>query len=45
MRFYCGYHGNKVTTVMRYEAEHIVPMSLHTKYGLNMKQDKRVIDV
>ena len=34
--FHCGCHGNKVTIGMRYEAEPIVPMNLHTKHGLNM---------
>ena len=29
---------------MRYEAEPIVPMNLHTNHGLNMIEDKRVID-
>ena len=45
MRFHCGCHGNKVATAMRYEAEPIVPMKLHTKHGLNMTYNKRVIDV
>ena len=45
MRFHCGCHGNKVTIGMRYEAEPIVPLNLPTKHGLNMTQDKRVIDV
>ena len=34
-----------VTTGMRYEAEPIVPMNFHTKHGLNMTEDKRVINV
>ena len=45
MRFHCSCHGNKVTIRMRNEAETIVPMNLHTKHGLNMTEDNRVIDV
>ena len=45
MRFHCGCHGNKVTIAMRYEAEPIVQMNLHTKHRLNMTQEERVIDV
>ena len=45
MRFHCDCHGNKVTIAMRYEAKPIVQMNLHTKHGLNMTQDKRLIDV
>ena len=45
MKFHCGCHGNKVTIGMRYEAELIVLMNLHTKHGLNMTSDKRGIDV
>ena len=45
MRFHCGCHGNKVTIAMRYEIEPIVPKNLHTKHGLDMTYDKRVIDV
>ena len=45
MRFHRGCHGNKVTIVMRYEAEPIVQMNLHTKHGLNKTSEERVIDV
>ena len=33
-----------VIIAMKYETEPIVPTNLHTKPGLNMTQDKRVID-
>ena len=43
MTYYCGCHGNLVTIAMRFVADAYSHKGLHTKYGLNMTQDKKFL--
>ena len=42
--YHCGCHGNPVTIATRYAPDAHRPKEPSYQYGLNMTEDKRVID-